>query len=346
MNSCTLDIINKYCENKIEDLAQRSRTVKALARPSLFAEEERLQKCFFDFSEEELEQYFLGLCHSNIYNGEKKLSQTYVRWLLSYYRDLFRFYMVETGHYFLNPLEDRRFRSLSGMVKDDMSHFTKGTLERLSLSIEEHFEPGEAEFTNLLLWLFYSGAFSIQEVVDLKEDDVDLASGVAFIENRTIHLKEECIDLLRKNHEIEEYKIHHFTNLMMPYQGSYIWFPYREVTPPDGIDSYSYAYEQHQSRSVARVRDIVNKKLAKVREACNVFVKPDLLYYRGIYDYIISQCGFERTKELLLSDGGHTADSMRNADEFQAYLKEYGARLTNKDEIYIAKGNLRAFLPE
>ena len=345
MDTNTFEIISKYCDQKIEDDVQRPRTLNALARASLFEEEERLQKSFFDFSEDEIENYILNLCHSNIYGGGKKLSQRYVRWLVSYYRDLFQFYMLETGHFFQNPFDDKRFRSIGGFVKEDMSQFTRGTLERLSLSIEEHFEPGEAEFTNMFLWLFYSGVFDIPELIDMKENDVDLLAGTATLSDRTIHLKEEAVDLLKKNHEIQEYRIHRFTNLMMPYHGSYIWFPYRKVTPPGGIDSYDYAYAQHQARQENRVRDIVSKKMAKIRSVCNVYIKPDLLYYRGVYDYIVSRCGLARTSDLLLSDGRHTQDAMDRADEFQMYLKEYGAKSIKKDEIYITKGNLRAFLP-
>lgn len=346
MNTCTLEMIKRYCEQKIENESQRIRTASVLARPFLFEEEERLQKCFFDFSVDEVEQYILNLCHSTNYGGGKKVSQTYVRWLLSYYKDLFQFYMLETGRYFMNPFDDKRFRSIGGLVKEDFSNFTKGTLERLTLSIEEHFVPGEAEFTNMLLWLFYSGVFDITELLAIKEDDVDLQAGTAKLPDRMIHLKEECVDFMKKNHEIREYQSGRFTNLMMPYHGSYIWFPYREVTPPDGTDSYVYAYNQHQARQETRVRDIVSKKLAKIREECNVYVKPDILYYRGIYDYVVSRCGIERMREILFSKGKHTEEAMRNADEFQSYLKEYGARYIKKDEIYVTKGNLRAFLPE
>lgn len=343
----TFEIIQKYCEQRFEDETQRNSTYNALARPAILEEEARLQKNFFDFTEDELEHYILNLGYIEQYGGGASVSQSYVRWIVSYYRDLFRFYMLETGRYFRNPFDDKRFRSISGFVKEDMSHFTKGTLERMTLSLMEHLEPGEAEFTSLFPWLFYSGVFDIPEIINMKDSDVDLAAGTATLGNRTIRLKEECIELLKKNHKIDKYKVYRITSFMIPYHGSYVWFPFREETPPDGVDAYTYAYEQNQSRTEARIGYIISKRMSKVREVCHTYIKPDIIYYRGVYDYMVSRCGEDRTREILMADKSSRAESIRNSDELLTYLREYGAKNADQDKrlIYAVKGNLRAFLP-
>lgn len=111
---------------------------------------------------------------------------------------------------------------------------------------------------------------------------------------------------------------------------------------PDDSDPYDYAYKQQQDRTFLRVKGLISIRLSKIREELGVFVQPSLLYHRGIYDYIVSQCGEERTRELLTAESGR--NNMANVEEFNRYIEEYGARISNRTELFKIKGNLKVFL--
>ena len=342
MASNTFDVFARFCEQSFPDETRRGRIYNLLARKELLEEEAKLNKNFFDFSASEIEHYLSNL-YNNAYRRSDKIrpSKSYLRNLVSYYRRAFAFYLAETGGG-ENPLEDKRFRYLGFKSQDNVTIFTRETLENLCLSIGDRFDPGDAEFTQLILWLFYSGCFSLDDILAIPQDGVDFVRNIVHLPDRNIHPQEECMELLRRNHEIESYKAYKYTNLMFPYHGSYVWFPYRMTKTPDGSDPYDYAYRQHQERTEGRVRDLISKRLTKIRNEIGVFIRPDALYYRGIYDYIVSKCGKQHAKEIIWSDTGR--NTFEESDEFKQYLREYGARITDDSEIYKIKRSLFEFL--
>ena len=348
MGNSTFDIIKQYCDQKFTNEIQRGKVYSSLARRELLDEESRLGKKFIQFSADEIEHYLFSISNTIYYKGDNiRPSQSYIRFLVSYYRDFFRYYNTIAEAPIINPMDDKRFRFIGSRVKNDLPIFTRETLEKICLSIDEHdelFVKGDAEFTQLILWLFYSGCLDAGDIIELKEKDVNLQMKTAKLQGgRTIHLPDPCVELLKKNHMIPEFESYRFTNLMIPYHDSYVWFPYRMKKTPDGSDPYDYAFQQQQERQLTRVKGSISVRLSKIRDGLNVFVKPTLLYYRGIYDYIVSRCGEERTRELLTTENGRS--NMANVEEFNRYVDEYGARLSNRSELYIIKGNLKAFLP-
>lgn len=338
----TFDMFARYCEQYFPDESRRNRVYNLLARKELLEEENRLNKSFFEFSASEIEHYLSNL-YNNAYRRSDRIrpSKSYLRNLVSYYRRAFDYYIAETGEG-ENPMSDKRFRYLGFKSQDNITIFTRETLENLCLSIGERFDPGDAEFTQLILWLFYSGCFTLDDILVIQEDGVDFSRSVVHLPDRDIHPQEECMELLKRNHEIESYKAYKYTNLMLPYHGSYVWFPYRMTKTPDGSDPYEYAFQQHQGRTPGRVRDLISKRLAKIRNEIGVLVRPDALYYRGIYDNIVSRCGKEHAKEIIWSDSGR--NTLEETDEFKQYLREYGARVTDNSEIYKIKRTLSEFL--
>lgn len=338
----TFDVFARFCEQNFQDEARRNRVYNLLARKELLEEETRLNKSFFEFSASEIEHYLSNL-YNNAYRRSDKVrpSKSYLRNFVSYYRRAFDFYLEETGGE-VNPMSDKRFRYLGFKSQDNASIFTRETLENLCLSIGEMFDPGDAEFTQLIIWLFYSGCLTLDDIISIPQDGVDFVRHIVHLPDRDIRPQEECMDLLKRNHEIKSYKAYKYTNLMFPYHGSYVWFPYRMTKTLDGSDPYDYAYQQHQERTETRVRDLISKRLTKIRNEIGVPVRPDTLYYRGIYDYIVSKCGKQHAKEIIWSDTGR--NTLDNSDEFKQYLREYGARMPDESEIYKIKQSLFEFL--
>ena len=343
MKPNTCDIFSRFCDQKFQDDEKRSRIYNALVRDELLAEESRLGKSFFEFDEDEIEQYLLKLSNQAYYKGKSiRISQSYLRNLASYYRLAFQFYIEESGKSW-NPLTDDRFRHIGSRSKNDLPIFSRDTLERICLSVGEHFDEGDAEFTQLLLWLFYSGVERNDEIINIRDEDIDWEAGTISLHDRTIYPQNDCMDLLKKNHQIDQFRVGRLTNLMLPYHDSYVRFPIRLEKAPDNSDPYEYAFEQHQKRDIWRIKDIISKRFARVRNEIGVFVQPSTLYYRGIFDYIVSQCGMAHAGEIIWAESNR--NTIENAEEFNRYLKEYGAKVSARNDIFKIKGNLRAFLP-
>ena len=334
----TFDVIQQYCEQKFSDEERRRRQFNALARQELLDAEEKFGKSFFAFSVEEIIEYINSLVSKNVKHVRGvKISQGYVRNICTYYRDIFNYYMAYTGNYFYNPFSDRRIRHLGVNIKNDTPVFTRGTLERITLSIGEHLDNGEAQFVQLLLWLAYSGCFDVDEIMNIQEDDVDLIAKTAKIEDRTIRLKDECVELLKINRSMGEYTIYKRTNYLIPYHNSFVYFPFCKSFVSDQ-DPYEYAYEQQQARERNVLRNVISRLFTKVRERCRVSIQLELIYYRGLYDFIVERCGTERTAELL--SVGKRRVSSEDVAELESYLAEYGGHR----DIFQAKGRMRRFI--
>lgn len=340
----TYEEIRKYCEEKFSTPERADTYTAAMARDELFEKEKEYGKSFFDFNADEMEEYLKNLSTSRVYKGSKKpISPSYLGQLIAYYRELFWIHMRETGVYRENILMDSRFDySLSGRMNNDLPVFTKDTLERCCIAFDEHFEKCEADLSKLVLWLAYSGCFDYRDIFSFHDEDVDLDERAIHLKERTIRMKDECYDLVIHHHDTKEYRNYRMTNLMVPYHGSFVWVPYRATTVDletlNEVQLFEKYREENDKRTFQRVTDLLSKKIAFLRKEQGIHVTLDLLYYRGIFDYMIKRCGYDRTMEIIQSRGNRG-----NADDFQelrAMLAEYGAKITDKNDIYRIKYNI------
>lgn len=343
----TEEMIQKYFDQKLgDDEAKRKRYFRMIARPELAEAEEQYGKDIFHFSIDELENYLTNMRLSTRFkNTGKSVSQANMRSIIGWYRDLFDFYMVETGEYFLNPFRDKRLTKLPGKVKDDLPIFTRDTLEKLAVSCETVFSEGEAAMMQSILWMHYCGCFSLNEILDIKDDDVNLDDHYAVLEDRRINLTPECVEALRNNHRVEFYSIHNARNYMCPYHGSYLWLPFKTKAMQTYQEEYNYAMSKQQERPADQMRHVVSIKLTKLRNETGVIFAVDTIYYRGIYDFLVEKCGEEHTKEIIESATNSKLGQII-ANELQDYLIEYGARVTSKTEHYRIKNAMKQFIEE
>ena len=340
----TEEIIDRYCRQKFPDDKKYTRYFRAIARPELFAAEEENGKDFFHFNMDELENFLSNMKLSTKLVGTgKKISQSNTRAIIGWYRELFDFYMEETGIYFKNPLRDQRFKSLPGNVKDDLPVFTKTTLDRLCAVCESVFSDGECQMMQAVLLLHYCGCFDANEIIRLQENDVDIDGKFAVIDNRKISLTDECVEALSENHRIDSYDNYTMRNYMIPYHDSYMRFPYRAKSMSTFEEEYAYAYQMQQERPADQVRHVISLRMSKLRKETGVTFQADTIYYRGIYDYLISQCGEDRTKELIQISKSSKLGAY-DTDELQKHLSNYGARLVSKTELYRIKNAMKQFI--
>ena len=337
----TREIIEEYCEQKFaNDIERKPKIMASMARDVLFETEERLGKSFFEFTSDEMEDYFINLSTEKTYKGRNKpISATYMNQLISYYRDMIQWHMKQTGVYHENVLFDKRFKfSLSASRKDETPIVTKETLERVCLSLDEMFDSVEADLYKLLYWLCYSGCFDYNDLLTFKDKDIDIDARTIKIGNRKIHLKDECFELLKHHHDENMYQNYRFTSIMVPYHGSFIWIPFwvsAEDKDKSDIELFEKYQELNNERSMNRVANLLSRKMAQFRKEKNIMISFDVLYYRGIYDYMLQKIGYDRTVELIRSKGnrGNTEDLA----ELTKILKEYGARCEIKNDIYRTK---------
>ena len=339
----TADMIRSYCDYKFKE-ELRDKMYNVLARDSLFEEEEKLGKSFFEWSIDECESYLsnMKVDTTKSRSFRQTASWSYINYLVTYYRELFDYQMQQTGVFRMNPLRDKRFSSMRG--KNDTPVISSLTIERLGYVIHNSMDECEANFTELIIWLLYSGFYDYSEMVTLKQDEVDLEKATAVIGSRTVHLKPKCVELLKLNHAISEYNVYRQTNLMLTYHDSYIWFPYRMTKKvPVGIDPYDYNHEQFEELTVYDVSKKISNRMVKLRKETNEYIGYDMIYYLGIYEYLMEQCGEEKTRILLESSGnrGNREESM----ELKKLLTQYGYKDGGSTiDFYRVKHSLRQFL--
>lgn len=341
----TLEIFRSYCDQKFPE-ENRERMLKILYRSEITELEEKYGKGFFDWDSDQYWDFLsnLKVDSTKSKSFRQKASWSYINYLLSFYRDIIEYQMQETGNYHKNHLADKRFRSMDRVVGENDTVFTNEDFERLCVATNNVFPTGEAEFTELMIWLLYSGAYDFGEIVNLKPEDIDLQKKTAVIGNRTIHLKDRCVELLEINHEIPEYAVYRQINLMLPYHGSYVWFPCRMTkNVAKGIDPYDYTNAQHQERSEEQIRRQISKRFVKLREETNSYISYEMIYYLGIYNYLVERCGVDRLRVLLESSGNR--GKQEESKELASYFQEYGAKIDYTTvDFYRLKHTLRQFL--
>ena len=340
----TADMIRSYCDYKFKE-ETRDKMYTVLARDSLFEEEEKLGKSFFEWSIDECEAYLTNMKVDTTKSRSfrQTASWAYINYLITYYRDLFDYQMQQTGVFRLNPLRDKRFVSMN-QGKNDTPVISSQTIERICYVIHDSMDECEANFTELIIWLLYSGFYDYSEMVTLKKNQVDLENATAEIGNRTVHLKPRCVELLKLNHTISEYNVYRQTNLMLTYHDSYIWFPYRMTKKvPVGIDPYDYNQAQFEELSVYDVCKKISTRMVKLRKETNEYISYDMIYYLGIYEYLVEQCSKEKTRTLIESSGNR---GMREESlELKALLTQYGYKDGGSTiDFYRVKHNLAQFL--
>ena len=341
MTSETYDVIKRFCEDKFPDPERAGVYATAMARDELFEKENEFGKSFFDFNADEMESYLLNISTNRIYKGKNKpVSPSYLGQLVAYYREMCFFRMRETGVYKENVLLDKRFNySLSGRLNNDMPVFTKDTLERCCLAFDDSMEKCEADLSKLLLWLAYSGCYDYRDIMSIREEDIDFDARTIRLGSRTIRMKDECYELLIHHHDIQEYQNYRMTNMMVPYHESYIWVPIRvkmvDMDTMNAVELREKYIAENNARTFQRVTDIFSKKIAYLRNEEGIYVTLELLYMRGIFDYMVDRCGYDRTVEIIRSKGRRG-----NEDEYKEFislLSDYGAKCSDKGEIYRAK---------
>lgn len=333
----TRDIIEKYVKQKFPQEDSYKRWVNALCRPEVFEREEQLGKSLFEMNADELEDLFLSF-RSTQYRStgkETPISPTYMQSLLSLYTDLFEFYIV-SGHLIQNVMRDQRFKKLPGRIKSDDPIITKLGIKQICARFESYYESAEAAFLELLLWLFYTGFYENDEVINLKEADVDLQKKEAYVSGRTVHLCEECCEAMVRNRKLTQYTSYRTKYVLVPYQGSYVYFPSpdkrksrRENVDPDG-------YGNMQARSQLDLNKVINKRMATIRDLTHTVINSRVLYFRGFYDYIVSCCGEAHLVEILSSS--RNTEHVRELDQ---YIEEYQCPVNERNTIKI---ELRRFI--
>lgn len=340
----TADVIRRYCDQKFAE-EKRDSMFRQLAREDLFNDEESFGKSFFEWDADDFEKFFaeLKVDSTKSRSFRQTASWSYINYLLTYYREIMDYQMQETGIFRMNPLKDKRFRSLDRKVHSD-AVFSDSTFERMCAAIQGHFEYGEAEFTELIVWMFYSGFYDFSEIIELKPEDIDFENATARIGDRTVHLKDRCVELLEINHQIPEFDLYRQTNAMLPYHGSYVWFPVRMTKKtPNGENPYDYAAEIQESRTEHRIRSVISKYFVKLREETSSYISYEMIYYLGIYNFLVESCGEERTKELLTSTGNRGKTQEYN--ELRGYFESYCAKLKDDSvDFYRLKHSLRQFI--
>lgn len=336
MSLSTKEIISAYIKQKYPEKDFDKRMTEYY-RPEVVEYEEKLGKQIFDMTADELEDMFLSFrvrhAKSNI---DRPMSVSSLETKVAQYRVMFDWVIVN-GMWKLMPnvLRAEQFKRISSKVKSEERVLTKDRLLEICSTLRSNLEEEQANFTELLFWMFYSGFFTSSEIIHLKLGDVDLKNGIASVGTRTQRLCDECIDALRKNQKAIEYKSH-WTLIMIPYHGSFIKFPCRLRGSSSDKASWDNTYDRFQEQREESIDIMIRSRVFQARKITNEFFNYFDIYLLGFHDYIVSKCGENRFREIL------TSNRVReDVDEFDRYMREYNIQIADRDAL---KVNLRKYL--
>lgn len=284
-----------------------------LDKPELYAYEMEIGKELIDMDVDELMELIDRILNSRRGSTVKYIfaPQSYDR-VASMFRTLFQFY-IDNVELIRNPFLDKRMSSKEAMKRfsadKDILRFEQ--VQDVILRLHVDLEPDRADYTELIILLYYCGFDSTDDILNFKEGMLDHKNKAVLLPGRRIQLNDRCYALLEKFHNMTEISGWR-TYLVVPYRNSYFRF-FVQKNKADELDE----------RSPEEMRNIINRTLA-----INVNAKYDgimlnyrNLYWLGFFDWLVGKFGEQRATEIITS--------VRNKNDtaiLSSAAREYGVR--------------------
>lgn len=300
-------------------------------RQEVYDYEEKLGKQIFDMDVDELFGLILSF-NNNRESDNSSFSISYGSYdqIASTYRSIWNFY-IDNIDIIRNPWNDKRMKGAAAAkrIAESKKAFTYDIIEKVISEINKEYEDTDydyGKYLECLILLFYNGFADAQEIVLLKEEDINFKTHEVRLHGRTIHLSDRCFELLQYIHGLKEIRTVRGNFSALSYQGGY----FKIVIRNKEIETF-------QDKSLVEVGAILTRKITmNIRKKYGVDINYRIIYLLGFYDYIVSKAGKKRTKEIITS--------VRNRDDVQelmGYAREYGISAENVSYI---KKLLRPFI--
>lgn len=321
----TKELIDSYYNS--EEGAPFVKTRANIDKLSLYKYEIKIGKELIDMNVEEL----YGLIEAMSNNGkEDDIVRSHYSYehLLAILRKLFGYYN-NTYQPIKNPFYDKRMKGkeivkyLSKGKEKITFNFVQSIIDRL----HEDLVPIRADYVELIMLMFYSGFANADEIVLLKEKDINFKHKIAYVSGRTIKFTDRCFELLTKFRKIVDIDdSNRFT--LCSYRDGYFKFSVR-----------NRQIDQFDNRELNSVRDIISRCMHN-----NVFTKYGIkinyrtLYCLGFYDNLVKQYGKNKVEQMVMS--------FRNSDDVGVLINEAGKWGLPNTNVTHLKRILQPFLDE
>jgi integrase len=278
-------------------------------RKEVYAYEEKLGKQIFDMSPTELLD-MVRTFDTEEYGDEHFLSAQSWQTLSMRFRAVFYFYLT---HYkiIINPWDDPVMKGKVALnyLMEGTKPYTYEDVERVIGLFRKDYLPQRSDYLECIIRLFHEGVYDADEIVGMKNSDVDVRTGKIKLPGRQITITPRTVDLIYTVHIMNMFG--DGKSVMAPWKDSYFRFPVRKMWM-DKIDE----------RPKEVISATVSRTLAKfVAQRYNFKINSRVLYLLGLYEFIVARFGQEETDRMILSSSGKNDEA---SDNIFFCAREYG----------------------
>lgn len=307
------------------------RNQSQLDRPEVYAYEQKIGKQLVEFDADEILEMistFQNKKNKFAYaeEGPKMSANSYKRYI-SGYKQIFLFY-VKHHELVRSPYDDPKLKGINIHIHraESRDRLTWEKVEGILNRLSTKYEYERACYFELIIRLFYDGFANAQEVINMKEADINTRRREVTVPGRIVRLSERTYQLLLENHKATQMDVHRTKMDMMSWHGSYMKFFVHNgrVSDFSAIDAISVA------------RKITVPISSTIPKDFGISLSFRRLYLLGFYDYLVRNTSEERAKEMILAKSSPAAQ-----EEFMALVDAYPV-IT--DNVFVLKQSLVEFI--
>ena len=327
----TKQLMEEYFAEQERQGKDVRRNQSQLDRPEVYAYEQKIDKQLVEFDADEILEMistFQNKKNKFAYaeEGPKMSANSYKRYI-SGYKQIFLFY-VKHHELVRSPYDDPKLKGINVHMHraESRDRLTWAKVEGILNRLSTKYEYERACYFELIIRLFYDGFANAQEIINMKEADINTRRREVTVPGRIVRLSERTYQLLLENHKSTQMDVYRTKMDMMSWHGSYMKFFVHNgrVSDFSAIDALSVA------------RKITVPISSTIPKDFGISLSFRRLYLLGFYDYMVRNTSEERAKEMILAKSSPAAQ-----EEFMALVDAYPV-IT--DNVFVLKQSLVEFI--
>ena len=327
----TKQLMEEYFAEQERQGKDVRRNQSQLDRPEVYAYEQKIDKQLVEFDADEILEMistFQNKKNKFAYaeEGPKMSANSYKRYI-SGYKQIFLFY-VKHHELVRSPYDDPKLKGINVHMHraESRDRLTWAKVEGIMNRLSTKYEYERACYFELIIRLFYDGFANAQEIINMKEADINTRRREVTVPGRIVRLSERTYQLLLENHKSTQMDVYRTKMDMMSWHGSYMKFFVHNgrVSDFSAIDALSVA------------RKITVPISSTIPKDFGISLSFRRLYLLGFYDYMVRNTSEERAKEMILAKSSPAAQ-----EEFMALVDAYPV-IT--DNAFVLKQSLVEFI--
>ncbi len=310
----TKDAVEKY----LSENPNAEKVKYYLDREEIFEYEAELGKQLLEMNADEIIVLLSRL--RNQRNGKKYSMYNYER-ILVMWRAFANWYSREVEiiapHIASDPKLRRKQLTAALSEKDGVrkNKISQNDIDQIISKMQDNEVGVEADYCESVIWLIYCGVKNIREIIEIETDMVDLDAKTIRFEDRSVHLTDRCVDLLRQISAIDTYKGYRKTLYAFKYRPESFFPLFGTEKMADNIENRNLTYLSEQ---------LTQKVMRKVKKYNEHIILRDI-YFLGFVHYLRSNVSETDLKIMIGLDEGEDNKSSQYARKFLNLVMNYGA---------------------